>query len=151
MWTGGARAVIQDEEGRVLMLRQRHEGRDIWMLPGGTIEADEDAMQAARREVKEETGLDVAIGPMLWHVEEVSETKGQRFVNFFLATIEGGALSLGHDPERGNAQVMQEARFMTRQDMEEVENLYPAYLKDELWSLLEVRSAAHNPFKLRHF
>ena len=149
MWIGGARAVVLDEKNRILMIRQRHEGRDIWMVPGGAVEDGEDAAQAAIREVKEETGLDVGIGRLLWHVEEVSEERGQRFVNFFLASVTGGGLKLGADPERADAgQVLKEARFMSREEVKGLETLYPEYLKDELWAVLE-GGREYNAFKIR--
>ena len=58
MWTGGVRVIILDDENRMLMVKQHHEDHDIWMVPGGGIEAGENAAEAAVREVKEETGLD---------------------------------------------------------------------------------------------
>ena len=150
MWIGGARAVIIDGKSRVLMVKQRHEGRDIWMVPGGGIEEGENAEQAAIREVKEETGLDIEVGSLLWHVEEVSEVRGQRFVNFFFAEVKGGVLELGADPERGeDGQVLREARFMTREEIEDMENVYPEYLGDELWPLIQNAAVANNPFKIR--
>ena len=53
MWVGGVRVVLQDEEGRILMVRQHHEDRDLWMVPGGGIEEGENSIEAAVREVKE--------------------------------------------------------------------------------------------------
>ncbi len=35
----------------------------MWLPPGGHVEADEDPIEAVLREVREETGLDVDIGP----------------------------------------------------------------------------------------
>lgn len=138
MWAGGVRVIIFDEDKKILMLKQHHEDRDIWMVPGGGIEEGEDARQAAIREVKEETGLDVTIEKLIWHVEEVSEARGQRFVNFFLAKISGGTLELGYDPERvGGEQVMKEIRFMSQEDINQQEHLYPDYLKDEIWDFME--------------
>ena len=149
MWTGGVRVVILDEKKRVLMLKQRHEGRDIWMVPGGGIEAGEDSRQAAIREAKEETGLDIDITALLWHVEEVSE-RGQRFVNFFLAEPKSGALELGTDPERKEGeQVLKEIRFMPREEIEGISALYPEYLKDELWHFLSQDTKGYNSFKIR--
>ncbi|MBA4495395.1 NUDIX domain-containing protein [Paenactinomyces guangxiensis] len=48
------RAIIQDEQGRVLFLKG--EG---WKMPAGSIELGESIYDTLKREVKEETGLDV--------------------------------------------------------------------------------------------
>lgn len=150
MWIGGVRAVILDEQRRVLMVKQHHEGRDIWMVPGGGIEEGEDARTAGVREIREETGLDVEIGKLIWHVEEVSGERGQRFVNFFLGTVKGGTLALGMDPEFDeNSQVLREVRFMSEEEIRSLDALYPEYLKDELWRFLERDDAGYDAFKIR--
>lgn len=52
--------VIKD--GNVLLIRRASEPfKGEWMLPGGFIEMNEDAATAAKREAKEETGLDVEL------------------------------------------------------------------------------------------
>ncbi len=48
-------------EGRTLL--HRHRKLAMWLPPGGHIEPDEDPVQAVLREVREETGLDVALLP----------------------------------------------------------------------------------------
>ena len=53
-----AGALIQDPEGRILLLRS-HKFNDLYTIPGGHIELGETAEEALRREVKEETGLEV--------------------------------------------------------------------------------------------
>ncbi|MFF5038552.1 NUDIX domain-containing protein [Streptomyces nigra] len=54
----GAAALFRDEEGRVLLVEPNY--REGWALPGGTIEsgAGETPRQGARREPREEIGLD---------------------------------------------------------------------------------------------
>ncbi len=52
-----ASVVVRDENGRILL--QRRTDFDVWGLPGGVLELDEDLMTCARRELKEETGLEV--------------------------------------------------------------------------------------------
>lgn len=54
-----ATAFVVDSTDRVLLLW--HKRLERWMPPGGHIDADETPEQAARRECKEETGLDVEI------------------------------------------------------------------------------------------
>lgn len=52
----GAVVGVIDEKGRIL-LQKRPEG--VWGLPGGILELEESAEEAARREVLEETGVEI--------------------------------------------------------------------------------------------
>ncbi len=150
MWIGGVRVIVFDDDDRLLMVRQHHEGRDIWMVPGGGIEEGETAVETAIREMKEETNVDVEVGRMIWHVEEVSPTRGQRFVNFFLAKIVGGELKLGSDPEFDEKhQRMREVRFVSQDEMQELENVFPPQLRDELWYLKYTDYVDNEVFRFR--
>lgn len=52
--------VVRD--GRILLLERNHPPHEgDWVLPGGFVERDETAAEAAVREVREETGLDVVL------------------------------------------------------------------------------------------
>ncbi|MDO4745671.1 MAG: NUDIX hydrolase [Bacillota bacterium] len=149
MWIGGVRTIVLDENNRMLLVKQHHDDKDIWMVPGGGIEEGESAVQAAAREVKEETGLDVKVGRLVWHVEEVSD-RGQRFVDFFLADVVGGTLELGEDPEFDEAgQVLREVKFLTREEIKEIKYLYPEYLREEFWAVHEAGYMGYNAFKIR--
>jgi ADP-ribose pyrophosphatase YjhB (NUDIX family) len=68
----GVGAVVVGSDGRVLLVKRRNEplaGR--WSLPGGLVEVGESLEAAVRREVLEETGLDVGVGPLVEVVERV--------------------------------------------------------------------------------
>ena len=54
----GCNAIIQNETGQIL-LQQRAYPRGKWGLPGGLMELGESTEETIRREVKEETGLDL--------------------------------------------------------------------------------------------
>lgn len=149
MWTGGVRVIVLDDDKRILMVRQDHPERTVWMVPGGSIEEGESSAQAAVREVLEETGLEIETGGLIWHVEEVSE-RGQRFVNFFRAKVTGGELKLGTDPEFSEEnQVLAEIRFMTREEVAGLENVYPEFLRSELWEHLEQGTIDYDAFRMR--
>lgn len=149
MWTGGVRVIVLDKDNRILMVKHEHPERTVWMVPGGGIEESENSAQAAVREVLEETGLEVETRGLIWHVEEVS-ARGQRFVNFFRAEITGGEASLGHDPELpASEQVLKEMRFMSREEVAALENLYPEFLREELWQHLEEGTIDYNAFRMR--
>jgi 8-oxo-dGTP diphosphatase len=150
MWAGGVRVIILDRDQRILMVRQHHQERYVWTVPGGAIEPGETSLDAAVREVKEETGLTVAIDRMIWHVEQLVPGKEPRFVNIFLATALGGSIGVGTDPERSDGgQVIEEVCYMSREELVRADGLYPDYLKDELWEILEKEKSCHNPFKIR--
>jgi ADP-ribose pyrophosphatase YjhB (NUDIX family) len=51
--------VVENDKGEILMIRRTDNGN--WALPGGAIDLGESVTQAAMRETKEETGIDVEI------------------------------------------------------------------------------------------
>lgn len=55
--TPSVRAVIRDGLGRVLFVRRRDNG--AWAMPASSLELDESVLDALKREVREETGLEV--------------------------------------------------------------------------------------------
>ncbi|MCW6508600.1 NUDIX domain-containing protein [Hyphomicrobiales bacterium BP6-180914] len=61
--TLGVRAAIFDEAGRVFLVK--HSYVRGWHLPGGGVEPGETAGDALRREVREETGLEITGEPAL--------------------------------------------------------------------------------------
>ncbi|MEY2420881.1 MAG: hypothetical protein QOI95_948 [Acidimicrobiaceae bacterium] len=58
-FTVGAMCVIERADGRVLLIR--HLYRQRWGIPGGLLERGELPTDAARREVREEVGIDVEL------------------------------------------------------------------------------------------
>ncbi len=52
-------ALIHDGDGNVLMIRT-HKWSDLWGIPGGKIERGESSEDALKREIREETDLDVS-------------------------------------------------------------------------------------------
>ena len=91
--------------GRALIIRRGHEPRKgEWSLPGGLVELGERLTDAARREIAEETGLDVEVGPMVETFDRVHRDPDGR-VRFhfvivdYLCVARRGAAVAGSDAE----------------------------------------------------
>ena len=80
---GVGAVVVRD--GRALIVRRAHEPRKgEWSLPGGLLDLGESLADAAQREVREETGLDVEIGPIIETFDRVHRDEEGRIRYHFV-------------------------------------------------------------------
>lgn len=90
--------VTRDDRGRVLLVRQRGGPfKGAWLLPGGGLEAGESFEAALRREILEETGLDLD-GPREIARYEVRASGFHGEVALYAGRV-SGSLRSGHPEE----------------------------------------------------
>jgi ADP-ribose pyrophosphatase YjhB (NUDIX family) len=100
--------------GRVLLVRRGHEPlKGEWSIPGGTVELGEDLAEAVRRELKEETGLDVEPVQMLEVFDRIMREGRRVKYHFVIADyvcrLKGGRLRPASD--------VLDARWVRRADL----------------------------------
>jgi len=62
----GVGAVVRDAHGRVVLVRRRQPPlAGQWSLPGGLVEVGETMADGVAREILEETGLTIEVGPIV--------------------------------------------------------------------------------------
>ena len=90
-------------DGRVVLVKRAHEPlKGEWSLPGGVVELGETLEQAIVREVAEETGLDVQVGPVIEVFDRIA-LDAQQKVEYhyvlvdYLCRATGGTLAGGSD------------------------------------------------------
>ena len=95
-----ARLLPLDNTGRILLAkylddRLEHD-RPFWATIGGGVKSGETLAAAAVREAKEETGLNVELGPAVWYTEHEFKISGTLYrfqETFFVARLSEGAFS----------------------------------------------------------
>ena len=101
----GVGAVIIEDDRVVLVRRAREPLQGQWSIPGGVVESGETLRQAAIREAREETGLEIEIGELLEVFESIipgaesgaGKSQYHYVVIDFLARRKSGELRSGGD------------------------------------------------------
>ena len=99
----GVGGLIVDAEYRVVLIRRRFEPlAGQWSLPGGLVELGETLERALAREIQEETGLDVVVGPLVDAFDRITADADARIqyhyvLADYLCQIVGGTLRAGSD------------------------------------------------------
>lgn len=80
----GVGAVIVDG-GAVLIVRRKYEPlAGQWSIPGGGVEVGETLEECVAREIREETGLEIAVGPVIEVLDRISRDDDGRVCYHFV-------------------------------------------------------------------
>lgn len=131
-----ARVVLLNECNQILLLKSRHKEETFWLTPGGQIESHENALEAAQRELYEETGIDNAtfITPYSYYSEATYWIKDKSILfkeYFFLAWIQDKEI-IDYYKEFENQEVIEAKWWNLQEFIAGGETFYPRGLLSEL-------------------
>jgi 8-oxo-dGTP diphosphatase len=90
---------------KALLVKRAHEPRQgEWSLPGGLLELGESLQDAVRREIKEETSLEIEIGPVIEtfdrvHRDDAGKIRYHFVIVDFVCWSSGGEAVPGSDAD----------------------------------------------------
>lgn len=119
-------AVIILNKKKILLIRRIKNGKEYFVLPGGGVENKEDIFKAAKREIKEETGLNIkSIQKMFKFFNKTDK----RFHYCFLTNTYSGKLKLG-GPEKKRASLLNQY-FLEWHNLQDISslNILPRQIK----------------------
>ncbi len=102
-------AVIEDDESRILLVKHVPERGEFWqgkwICPGGRLKLGEGIEQGIKREVREETGLEISLTTPLIPFERIVKAEGKTTLHViyidYLAKLVGGEFQPGSDVGEG--------------------------------------------------
>src|SRR5207249_6368075 len=108
----GSAALVVDTDRILLGIRAKDPNKGKWVIPGGKVRPFESYQDAAAREIREETGLEVKVKTVFGVYEIIRPPTEHRLIIYNWAHVIGGELSPSDD--------LTDARFFTRDEIKDL-------------------------------
>lgn len=132
------------KDRKIVLVKHENSFNGVYyLLPGGGLELNETIEECAKREVKEEIGLDVDIKSLAYYEDVVSEDDHTLHI-IFKCNINGGKIE-NLDPDKKVKEIV----FMNEKELKEVK-FFPQKLKERLFNDNETKypiSLGKTPYK----
>ena len=133
----GVAAVVLRDNQVLLVQRGRDPGKGSWGLPGGMLELGETLAEGARREVMEECGVEIEVGPLVAVFEPMQHDEDGR-LRFHYVVVDYLARYVTGEPRAGDD--ADDARWV---DLDALERLpMRKETREVIWKAVEM--AARN-------
>ena len=106
-------AVVVRDDAILLIKRCSPPGQGLWSVPGGRVQRGETLAEAARRELREETGLDGEVGEAVGWTELIGRRRHYVVVDFWVTVASDEAPTAGTDAS--------DAAWVSLEDLEELD------------------------------
>jgi len=119
-----ARAVIISDD-KILLIYRIKNGEEYYVTPGGGVEEGESIREALKREIKEETNLDLVTFEK-WYEETY---KGVQML-YFICQVEGSEVKIiGEELDKEDKNNHYEPRWVNKRDLNKI-TVYPEKIKE---------------------
>ena len=117
-----AQKVIVERAGKILLVQDPREERDIWELPGGRMNVDEQPRAAMQREFMEEMGATINVHEVVYMEQFIQGNEGKRaFAIVYRATLVDESAQFKTDSHE-----VSKVEWFTQAEIALL-NLYPEY------------------------
>jgi len=120
--------------GKILLMHRIKPNREYFVLPGGSVEINEDNITALRREIKEETNLTIEVDKLVWQVNNDFDERTQYI---YLVLKYSGNLEIG-SPEK--ERMSENNRYILEwHDISDLKGMefFPSEIKPDIFSLFK--------------
>jgi len=127
----GCSALIKHDDKLLLGIRDKEPNRGMLITPGGGVELFENMKDTVKREIMEETGLEICNIHQLKTYEIIDSPNEHRIIIYWSADYKGNSINSGSD--------LKNAKFYTKYEIQQLEksgklsNITKQVLSDNGW------------------
>lgn len=123
-------AGIVRKDDKLLLVKSKYEGSIYWIFPGGGLEPGESMEECVKREVKEETGININVKKMIFINENVSKENPMIHFTYLCEPLDDN-LTIGSDPDH-EERVVRDVSYIPFEEIKKLENFIPSEMKPAL-------------------
>ena len=132
--------VLVFKDNKLLLVKHVNpeNGFTWWVPPGGGIKGTESIFEAAKREVFEETGMDVEIGKIAYIRQLIYKYQCKNVVTIYLTSNSAdGKATIENIKGKGmDENYIKELKYFTKEELKDI-NVFPEILKTQMWDDLQ--------------